>query len=125
MLGVSHLTWPDRTGSMDWLQDACRQGGMGGSWALLAQQSVPQGGGMPWPPRPRARGGNHIQLGLFHFWGRPLRILSERFPFPFLELLALLPRFVCLVFLPSLFPVLHSYPHQKKFFKTPVPPTDA
>lgn len=25
---------------------------------------------------------------------------------------------------PSLFPVLCSYPHQKKFFKIPVPPTD-
>lgn len=56
-----------------------------------AQRRVPQGGGLPRPPRPQARGGNHMQLGLFHFWGRPLRILSERFPSLLSELLASLP----------------------------------
>lgn len=63
MLGVSHLIWPE-SGVMEGPEDPGQQGqprGLLGSVEFSPRQRV----ALPTPPA--ARGGNHIQLGLFYF----------------------------------------------------------
>lgn len=63
MPGRSHLIWPE-SGVMDWPEDLGQPGqrrGLLGSVEFFPRQRL------PCPPHPQARGGNHIQLGLFYF----------------------------------------------------------
>lgn len=105
----------------------CRPGGVGSSEALLGSleclpgRRVPSGRPMHGPAEAAAAAAGGACLISEDAREEPCQSVS---PF-FSQSVSLWSQdlFVWFSF-PSLFPVLCSYPHQKKFFKVPVPPTD-